>query len=127
MNTLNQRLADARLEVKLWILSALALPIACAAGGCAWLYAQRDMPALWLDYQAARALDALGFGALEIPGWHPVQAILDVVPRQLDADMLSQWDGDLARLAAAASVGIAAVALVLAARLAGFSFLQKEA
>lgn len=126
-NLLSQRLADVRLEIKLWILVSIATPIACATGAGAWLHAHRAAPTLWRDYQLARLLDAVGLGTFDVPGWRIPAVVLDVVPQHVPPSMLAQWDGDLSRLAAAAGVGLGAVVLALVARLFGFSFSQREA
>lgn len=125
-HTLSQRLVDIRLEARMWILAVILTPLACAAGAAAWLYSRRDMPALWLDYQVARAFDFAEMREVSIPGWHTPSAILEIIPRHIPPTMLAEWDGDLGRLAAAAAVGVGVVAALLTLRALGFSLNRGE-
>lgn len=112
------RLRDLRIEILLWILAALAAPLAMAGGMAIFLHSAAPLPGIWTEVQAAHFLTMLGLGTLDVPGWHQPAAFLAAVPGVLGERIADAWRDDFRAIARAGLAGLALVSLAFFARLA---------
>lgn len=115
---LTVRLHDLRIEAALWILAALAAPLAMAGGMAIFLYSSAPLRGIWAEVQIAHALSALGLGDLNVPGWHQPAAFLSVLPDVLGEPVAAAWADDFQAITRAGLTGLALISLAFFTRLA---------